>query len=299
MSVPLAAVAVSALVLQGSFHRVEQVLLVLATAFAAYLVAAVLAKPDWGAAAHGLVVPSMPLDRDALLTVTAVVGTTLAPWGLSFIQSYAVDKRLTPSDLRAERIDVVTGAIMTGVIGLFVVVACAATLHASGDSIVDARDAAAALEPLAGGLASALFGAGLVGAAMLAASVLPLSTAYSVAEALGREATLDDSFGEAPVFYCSVRRSGRRRRGCRADPRCPARADPRPHPGAQRRPAPAAAGAARPGSPRDPVLMGELSQQPRRGGAPSAHDRAPRRLRRGPARAPLLMAPAAGRRRRP
>ena len=203
VSVPLAAVAVSALVLRGSFHRVERVLLALATAFATYLVAAVLAKPDWGAAAHGLVVPSMPLDRDALLTVTAVVGTTLAPWGLSFIQSYAVDKRLTPSDLGAERVDVVTGAIMTGVIGLCVVVACAATLHASGDSIVDARDAAAALEPLAGGLASALFGVGLVGAAMLAASVLPLSTAYSVAEALGREATLDDSFGEAPVFYAA------------------------------------------------------------------------------------------------
>jgi len=203
VSVPLAAVAVSALVLRGSFHRVERVLLALATAFATYLVAAVLAKPDWGAAAHGLVVPSMPLDRDALLTVTAVVGTTLAPWGLSFIQSYAVDKRLTPSDLGAERIDVLTGAVMTGVIGFCVVVACAATLHASGDSIVDARDAAAALEPLAGGLASALFGVGLVGAAMLAASVLPLSTAYSVAEALGREATLDDSFREAPVFYAA------------------------------------------------------------------------------------------------
>jgi Mn2+/Fe2+ NRAMP family transporter len=90
---------------------------------------------------------------------------------------------------------------MTGVIGFFIVIACAATLHASGHSIVDARDAAVALRPLAGSFASALFGAGLVGAALLAASILPLSSAYSVSEALGYEARLDDSFHEAPVFY--------------------------------------------------------------------------------------------------
>jgi Mn2+/Fe2+ NRAMP family transporter len=203
VSVPLAAALVSTLVLKGGFHRVEHVLLLLATAFAGYVVAGMLAGPDWGAAAHGLVVPSMPLDRQAVLTITAVVGTTLAPWGLSFIQSYAVDKRLTPADLRYERIDVVAGAVMTGVIGFFVVVACAATLHASGRSITDASDAAVALEPLAGDLAGALFGAGLLGAALLAASVLPLSTAYSVSEALGREGALDDPFAEARVFYCT------------------------------------------------------------------------------------------------
>jgi len=203
VSVPVAAALVSLLVLKGGFHRVEHVLLVLATAFAAYIAAGFLAGPDWGAAAHGLVVPSMPFDRDALLTITAVVGTTLAPWGLAFIQSYAVDKRLAPEDLRYERIDVVTGALMTGIIGVFIVVACAATLHVSGRSIDDARDAATALEPLAGDLAALLFGAGLVGAAFLAASVLPLSTAYSVGEALGREAALDDAFTEEPIFYCT------------------------------------------------------------------------------------------------
>jgi Mn2+/Fe2+ NRAMP family transporter len=203
VSVPAAAVLVSALVLGGRFHRVEHVLLALATAFATYIAAGLLAGPDWSAAARGLVVPSLPLDREGLLLVTATIGTTLAPWGLSFIQSYAVDKRLTPADLRYERIDVVSGAVMTGVIGAFVVLACAATLHATGTSIDDAGDAAAALEPLAGGGASLLFGAGLLGAALLAASILPLSTAYSVGEALGFEAGLDDSFGEARTFYCT------------------------------------------------------------------------------------------------
>lgn len=200
-SVPAAALAVCALVLGGGFHRVEHVLLALSAVFAAYVVSGLLAHPDWGAAAHGLLVPTLPGTRDALLTATATLGTTLAPWGLAFIQSYAVDKRLTPADLRLERVDVVTGAVMTGVIGFFVVVACAATLHAQGRSIEDAGDAATALAPLAGGLASTLFAVGLLGAGLLAAAVLPLSTAYSVSEALGYEAGLDDSFAQARLFY--------------------------------------------------------------------------------------------------
>jgi NRAMP (natural resistance-associated macrophage protein)-like metal ion transporter len=200
-SVPLAALGVSFLVLRGGFHRIEHVLLALSAVFVAYVVSGLLAGPDWGAAAKGLAVPSLPLTREAVLLATATVGTTLAPWGLAFIQSYAVDKRLSVEDLRFERIDVVVGAVMTGVIGFFVVVSCAATLHASGRSIEDAGDAAVALEPLAGKAASTLFGLGLLGAALLAASILPLSTAYSVSEAFGREAALDDRVRDAPLFY--------------------------------------------------------------------------------------------------
>jgi NRAMP (natural resistance-associated macrophage protein)-like metal ion transporter len=200
-SVPVAAAGVSLLVLRGGFHRVEHVLLALSAVFAAYILAGFLAHPDWAEAAKGLVEPSMPSGSAALLAATATVGTTLAPWGLAFIQSYVVDKRLRPSDIRFERIDVIAGSIMTGVIGLFVIVACAATLHADGRSIDSASDAAGALKPLAGELAATLFGAGLLGAGLLAASILPLSTAYSVAEAAGTEAALDDPFSEARLFY--------------------------------------------------------------------------------------------------
>lgn len=203
ISVPAAAVIVSMLVLRGSFHRVEHVLLALSTVFLAYIASGVLARPDWGAAARGLVVPSMPTDGATIAIVTATVGTTLAPWGLSFIQSYAVDKKLRTEDLVFERIDVVTGAVLTGVIGFFVVVACAATLHRDGRSISDAADAAVALQPLAGDTAATLFAVGLICAALLAASVLPLSTAYSVCEYAGVEAALDDPFTEARTFYVS------------------------------------------------------------------------------------------------
>ena len=203
LSVPLAAIGVSALVLRENFRHVEHFLLALSSVFIAYVVAGFLAHPDWGATAEGLVVPSMPLTRDAVLVAVATVGTTLAPWGLAFIQSYAVDKRLRVKDLRFERIDVIVGAVLTGVIGLFVVVACAATLHPAGIEVNDARDAAKALEPLAGNLAATLFGLGFLGAALLAAAIVPLSTAYSISEALGRRADLDDSFAEARAFYLS------------------------------------------------------------------------------------------------
>ena len=203
VSVPFAAVGVSLLVLRGTFRHVEHVLLALSSVFVAYVISGVLAHPDWGAAAKGLVVPSIPLNREALLVAVATVGTTLAPWGLAFIQSYAVDKRLHVKDLRYERIDVIVGAVLTGVIGFFVVVACAATLHVQGIEINDARDAARALEPLAGSTAATLFGLGFLGAALLAAAIVPLSTAYSVSETFGRKADIDDSFEEARVFYVS------------------------------------------------------------------------------------------------
>jgi Mn2+/Fe2+ NRAMP family transporter len=203
LSVPLAAVGVSALVLRENFRHVEHFLLLLSSVFVSYVVAGVLAHPDWGAAGRGLVVPSMPLTRDAMLVAVATVGTTLAPWGLAFIQSYAVDKRLRVEDLRYERADVIVGALLTGVIGFFVVVACAATLHVQGIDVNDAADAAKALEPLAGDAAATLFGLGFLGAALLAAAIVPLSTAYSVSETLGRRADLDDSFAEARTFYLS------------------------------------------------------------------------------------------------
>jgi len=201
VAVPLAALAVSLLVLRGSFNRVEHVLLTLSAVFVAYIVSGVLAHPDWGATAEGLTTPRMPLERDALLVTVATIGTTIAPWGLAFIQSYAVDKRLDIGDLRYERIDLVVGSLLTGVIGVFIAVACAVTLHAHGVTINDAADAARALEPLAGSLASTMFALGFLGAALLAAAIVPLSTAYSVAEAVGGRADLNDSFAEAPVFY--------------------------------------------------------------------------------------------------
>ena len=201
VSVPLAAILVSFLVLRGSFARIEKVFFIISAVFLAYLIAGFLAHPKWGEAFKGLVSPTMPLTHDAIYIATATLGTTLAPWGLAFIQSYAVDKRLTRDDLKLLRADVWTGSLLTGIIGFFVIVTCAATLNVSGTKIDDASKAAQALEPLAGTLAKDLFAFGLIGAALLAASILPLSTAYSVSDLTGRPAALNDKFNEAPLFY--------------------------------------------------------------------------------------------------
>jgi NRAMP (natural resistance-associated macrophage protein)-like metal ion transporter len=202
LSVPIAAVLVTFLVLRGSFGRVEKVFFLLSAVFLSYVLAGFLAHPDWGQALRGMVVPSMPLTRDAVFIATATLGTTLAPWGLAFIQSYSVDKRLTRDDLRLLRVDVWTGSLLTGVIGFFVVITCAATLNRQGIfTITDASQAAIALKPLAGTLAKDLFAIGLVGAALLAASILPLSTAYSVSDLTGRPAAINDGYAEAPLFY--------------------------------------------------------------------------------------------------
>lgn len=201
VSVPVAAFAVSFLVLRNSFAKVEKVFFVISAGFIAYIIAGFMAGPDWGAAARGVLIPTIPFTQDAIFIATATIGTTLAPWGLAFIQSYAVDKRLTKDDLKLLRVDVWTGSLLTGIIGFFVVVTCAATLNKQGIHINDAADAAKALEPLAGTMAKELFAIGLIGAALLAASILPLSTAYSVSDLTGRPAALDDSPKEAPLFY--------------------------------------------------------------------------------------------------
>ena len=201
ISVPVAALAVSFLVLRNSFSTVEKVFFIVSAGFIAYIIAGFMAGPDWGAAAKGVLIPTIPFTQEAIFIATATIGTTLAPWGLAFIQSYAVDKRLTKDDLKLLRVDVWTGSLLTGVIGFFVVVTCAATLHKQGIHINDAADAAKALEPLAGTMAKELFAFGLIGCALLAASILPLSTAYSVSDLTGRPAALDDNLKEAPLFY--------------------------------------------------------------------------------------------------
>jgi Mn2+/Fe2+ NRAMP family transporter len=201
ISTPLAGVLISLVVVLGSFHRVEAVLLVVSSTLALYIVDGVLAGPDWSLVVHNSIIPHLPLDQAGWIAIAATLGTTLAPWGLAFIQSYAVDKKITVSALRWERVDVVLGSVLTGVIGLAIAVACAATLNPSGIHINDARDAAIALRPLAGSFATVLFGAGLLGASLLAAAIVPLATAYSIAEGIGEPASLDLDSRHYQHFY--------------------------------------------------------------------------------------------------
>jgi len=203
ISTPLAGVLISVVVVLGSFHRVETILLFVSSTLALYIVDGILARPDWSQVMHYSVVPYLPQNEAGWIALTATLGTTLAPWGLAFIQSYAVDKKIKVSDLRWESVDVVIGSVLTGVIGISIAIACAATLHDAKIPIEDARDAAIALRPLAGSFATVLFGAGLLGASLLAAAIVPLATSYSIAEAIDAPASLDLDSSHFQYFYAA------------------------------------------------------------------------------------------------
>jgi Mn2+/Fe2+ NRAMP family transporter len=135
------------------------------------------------------------------MTVT-VIGATIAPWMQFYMQSSVVEKGVSVKNYAASRLDVIVGSFFTDIVAWFIVVACAATLFAHGmGSINEASDAAEAMKPLAGKYAYLLFAVGLFNASLFAASIMPLSTAYTVCEGLGLESGVDKSFSEAPVFY--------------------------------------------------------------------------------------------------
>jgi Mn2+/Fe2+ NRAMP family transporter len=187
-------------VVRASYSLAEKIFIVLSAALLTYVGAAVLARPDWSEVAHSLVTPSVRFDSAYLITLVAVVGTTITPYMLFYLQSSLADKGVAVEDYPSERTDVVLGSVLTTVIAVFIVVSTAATLHLEGVRISNAEDAARALEPLAGPYTRVLFGVGLFGASMLAASVLPLSTAYAVCGAFGWERGVSWSWSEAPIF---------------------------------------------------------------------------------------------------
>ncbi len=203
--VPAAALLVWVMVVKGTYQSLEKVFLAASAFYLCYIVAGLLAHPDWKTAALSTI--SRPKEIGMrnygyVSMVIALVGTTIAPWMQFYLQASIVEKGITARQYRASRWDVILGCIFTDVVAWFIIVACAATLFASGHhEVTDAADAAQALRPLAGEYAYLLFAAGLFNASIFAASILPISTAYAVCEGLGFESGLDKKFHEAPVFY--------------------------------------------------------------------------------------------------
>jgi NRAMP (natural resistance-associated macrophage protein)-like metal ion transporter len=203
ISALVAAGAVITLISRGSFSRVQYFFVFVGIIVsAAYIISAILAKPDWGQALHSLFVPNVTWSAAYMLAVVGTVGTTITPWGQGFIQAYVVDKRLRPEDLNAERIDVLIGVLITNVVAAFIVVACAATLFEAGlTTIGSAADAAKALDPIAGTVAATVFAIGLLAASLLGLGVVPLASAYTACETFGWERGVDFRWREAPAFY--------------------------------------------------------------------------------------------------
>ncbi|HZS99351.1 MAG TPA: divalent metal cation transporter [Terriglobales bacterium] len=205
ITVPISCVIVWLIVVKGQYKTVEKVFLTASFFYITYIVAGFLAKPAWGEALLATIKPpprAAWLQQGYVYMVIGLVGTTIAPWMQFYLQSSVVEKGVTRRQYKASQIDVITGCIFTDVVAWFIIVACAATLYAHGyRNVQDAKDAAQALRPLAGDYAYILFAAGLFNASIFAASILPLSTAYTVCEGLGFESGVGRKFSEAPVFY--------------------------------------------------------------------------------------------------
>lgn len=203
LAVPVAAAAVWFIVLKGSYKRVEKIFLLIGGIFLCYIVSAILAKPDWGAVTRGALIPSGQFNAGFLVMVITLIGTTIAPWMQFYQQASVVDKGLDTDHLSYERIDTAVGNVFLYVVAMAIIICSAkAVFYQTGATqITSAEQAAKALVPVAGQFASYLFAAGLLFASVFAASILPLTTAYTMCEAFGWEAGIDRSFAEAPNFY--------------------------------------------------------------------------------------------------
>lgn len=201
---PIMAAAIWILVVAGSYERVERVLLTASLIYICYIVSAILAHPNWHAVASQIVMPNLqsihPI-RDYVFMAINVIGTTITPWEQFYVQSSVRDKGVRTEGYKTVRLDVIIGSVVMCIVGCFIIICCGATLHAHGVTrITDVGQAAGALVPIAGPLASALFAIGLFNASCLGAVVLPLSTSYAVTEALGWESGVGRRISEAPLF---------------------------------------------------------------------------------------------------
>lgn len=201
LTVLIAGLLFTMLILRGNYKNVEKVLLVLTLSAMSYLITLLIIKPDWAQIAHQAVSPKIPLDANYMILVLAVIGTTITPWGIFYLQASIADKGKPVEEYGETRLDVVVGSIWGNIISAVIIIVTAATLFKAGIVVTAAEEAAQALAPFAGEGSKILFAVGFLGASLLAVSVLPLSTTYAFCEAFGFERGLNHRFGEAPVFY--------------------------------------------------------------------------------------------------
>jgi len=192
--VPLAAVMAGVTIFL-EYKVVSKYMLWLVVVFGAYIVAAVLGRPDWGDVLRSTLWPRVSLSPDYLLGAVALLGTTITPYLFFWQASGEVEEKRGVQRLSRTNVDIATGMIWSNVTAFFIVVVCGAVLYTHGTQIQTAADAARALEPLVGSSAKYLFSVGILGAGLLAIPVLAASTAYCVGGLFGWRRSLFDGIG--------------------------------------------------------------------------------------------------------
>jgi Mn2+/Fe2+ NRAMP family transporter len=201
ISVPIVSFMIWVLVVKGTYKIAERIFLIFSASLLLYVISAIMGKPHWGEIRHAMIHPQLEINTQSLAMIIGIIGTTIAPWMQFYMQSAVIEKGLKMKHYKYLLVDIVVGCIATVVVAFFVIVACASTLHVNGIQINEAKDAAMALKPLAGELASQVFAFGLFIASIFSATILPLATAFYVCEAFGFEAGIDKQWNDAKEFY--------------------------------------------------------------------------------------------------
>ncbi|GBE01103.1 divalent metal cation transporter MntH [bacterium BMS3Bbin06] len=198
--VPLGSVAIWLLVTRGTYRLVERLLLLACIMYFGYVVAGILAHPDWSMVSKRLLIPDIKADPEYIMLTIAIIGTTITPWMQFYLQSSIAEKGIKKEDYKASRLDVIIGCSITDIVSFFIIVTCATVLFPAGIRVNSASEAALALQPFAGNASSILFAVSLANASILGAIIVPLATAYYTCEAMGWEAGINKTFKEAPQF---------------------------------------------------------------------------------------------------
>ena len=201
LAVPVVGFMIWLLVVKGTYKFAERIFLIFSVSLLMYVVSALMGKPHWGEIGHSIVHPQMEFNTQSLAIIIGIIGTTIAPWMQFYMQSSVIEKGLKMKNYKYTLIDIIVGCIATVVVAFFIIIACASTLHENGIQINEAKDAAMALKPFAGALASEVFAFGLFIASIFSATILPLATAFYVCEAFGFEAGIDKKWDDAKEFY--------------------------------------------------------------------------------------------------
>lgn len=201
LSVPISAVLVWWLVVKGTYKFSERVFLIFSAFLLVYVFSAIMGKPHWHDIGQAMIKPDIHYTKEYLAIVIGIIGTTIAPWMQFYMQSAVIEKGLKITDYKYTLLDVIMGSVITVVVAFFIIIACASTLHVNGIVINEAKDAAMALKPIAGDMASITFAFGLFIASIFSATILPVATAFYVCEAFGFEAGIDKKWKDAPQFY--------------------------------------------------------------------------------------------------
>lgn len=187
---------------RGNYKTNQRIFLFSILFYLLYIVSAFKAHPDWILAIKSVFIPvGIKFSREFVIGSIAVLGTTITPWGQFFINSFVIDKKVSPDKLKYEQVETYFGAFLTDFFSFFMIIATAATLFTHGISLVSGEEAAIAIKPFAGELASLFFGLGILNAGFIGIVIISLSTAYAFSEFFGYEGSLDSPFERGRLFY--------------------------------------------------------------------------------------------------